>query len=1250
MRAGLVRMWRHDALRTWLAVAVVGALLGGWSATGSAAAADPPSGSPVSTPGLMPGKALLEKVYEGAAKQAAAQAAQRKTLAASAQISVRRQSRTSFAGLGTSAAVTLARKTFPDVLTAPGAVPLRDGQQADHYLDAHTARIRGGGPDGDNALVTSDRPLATKDAAGDLVPVDISLTGDASSGWAPKNALEPYRIGASSSTGVAFTQEGLGVRPDGASVDGAVQDSTIFYPNTQTDTDTLLKPLDDGVEVYWQLRSAQSPEELGLNIDLPDGAGLTQPGPLGVKIVRDAKTIGTISPVMATDADGQPVKTTLQVQGTKVVVSVAHRDADVHYPVMVDPTVAASYIFPFDGVDTAYNAWATYSYPAVGKFALLRGNKDPDPFAYWGEGLYINNAGYPSTLGFTGGPPGSADHAGFYYTAPGQARIFQVDNSDSKNILGDNLAICMIVGIAKPGVSDWDGPYGTTYGEGCTAFADFAWHMRVDPAGSGTPGNTFVFGDYAYSSGNWAFNDYFRDAVIYMDDADAPSITQVNAPDDEWINGDNTGAIRAFAKDPSTGVNSLNFTGPQGWTAQSINPNCAYGPCGTPWDNGDAEIPVSSLPEGNDTISITASDPAGNISAPSTIELAVDHTGPPTPTLNTPSYDMTTGETHISWRPVTDPPLADGTDGSGLAGYAYRYATGGGATSAWQTTAAPIFTVPGTTDGQSFDVEVRGIDAAGNAGASASGTLSSTPPSDATPPTLSLSGPLYSQTGLTLNNGYWGLSAHAEDGTGSGIAQISVSVDGQHMTFDGGRTVVDGFEVGVQGQICGDPGCSLDLQDVPFDTSEYAEGARNIDVTAMDFAGNTTSQSFSVVNSHTDVPPYMGDLRTSMLSTKQMAVAAKRPTFTAYQAGPSFDGLPMTSAASYRAVIGKDERPQEQVTYWYGSCMDMSGAPCDPPIQVQSSPQRLKNVNLYNDGPAPPKYTLVRIRGVPAALFNRGRTLEIYTGKTTISIYGDRPAQVRRFARIVAPASARDVPDYGTEVHHVGPPAANPGLLPPPTIKVQQTRASTRGTLGDHYDLPQITSDSPNCSTQKDPVNVVFVGKSRLAGETVYMDEVTAKGEIGGILHWTNTGTRAGGKQWASDPATGSCNLMSGQNATTYLALQKHHARSFQLSGLQHDKGVVAIGVHRDVRDHDCDFHDTVPGSIGYSDGRIRTGFDVGQREFLDAFSNGHESIGYQDGPGTYTSAQCDPRTGVVHQVPWNGRIQFFEFSLDDGS
>jgi hypothetical protein len=77
----------------------------------------------------------------------------------------------------------------------------------------------------------------------------------------------------------------------------------------------------------------------------------------------------------------------------------------------------------------------------------------------------------------------------------------------------------------------------------------------------------------------------------------------------------------------------------------------------------------------------------------------------------------------------------------------------------------------------------------------------------------------------------------------------------------------------------------------------------------------------------------------------------------------------------------------------YGDCHATPGNACDLPLTVQSWPACERNLSLYDRyaGPVdaqPPQHTDLTIRGVPAASFNDGEWLEVYTGDTTIVIFG----------------------------------------------------------------------------------------------------------------------------------------------------------------------------------------------------------------------------------------------------------------------
>jgi hypothetical protein len=82
---------------------------------------------------------------------------------------------------------------------------------------------------------------------------------------------------------------------------------------------------------------------------------------------------------------------------------------------------------------------------------------------------------------------------------------------------------------------------------------------------------------------------------------------------------------------------------------------------------------------------------------------------------------------------VTDPPAADGSSGSGLDTYSYRYAPVGKPFGSWLTTTQSYFDLPGATEGDAFTIEVYVTDKAGNRSEVKDATLS-IPPEDDLPP------------------------------------------------------------------------------------------------------------------------------------------------------------------------------------------------------------------------------------------------------------------------------------------------------------------------------------------------------------------------------------------------------------------------------------------------------------------------------------------------------------------------------------
>jgi hypothetical protein len=122
-----------------------------------------------------------------------------------------------------------------------------------------------------------------------------------------------------------------------------------------------------------------------------------------------------------------------------------------------------------------------------------------------------------------------------------------------------------------------------------------------------------------------------------------------------------------------------------------------------------------------------------------------------------------------------------------------------------------------------------------------------------------------------------------------------------------------------------------------------------------------------------------------------------------YFLGQSFEGLPLVAKLRRLSKPGRGEAfGADFYSYLYGQCSLNAGEDggCPAPIEVQSWAACKRNLSVYTltpDGKPLPRKQFV-LRGVPAALFEEGNRLEVYTGTTTIVIFGNDPKQIRRAA------------------------------------------------------------------------------------------------------------------------------------------------------------------------------------------------------------------------------------------------------------
>ena len=492
----------------------------------------------------------------------------------------RRRSRTEHAGLSRAAASSLLRETFRDAVTSPDFDATSEGLDGRivRRIDRRRAVVEL--DDGRQSLLQSTVPLTVATAGGGQAPVDQSLErrGD---DFAPARPLVPTQIGGTADEGVAFPEAGVTVAPETKNdSEGSLVSDRAFYPSVATDTDYLVTPTPGGIETFFQLRSAASPERLTLDFDLPAGAHFVQARsdkpiegdpPRALQIVEGDKTLGYVYPPLTFDADGRLVPSEFEPSGGDIEISVDHRDGAFRYPLLVDPEVVVTGSYSPSG----WPGWrhihrvAGYNPPYRHFGAAVN-----DP-AY-APGLYLS---MPTNNAFTAGDWGS-----FFYQAQRQTWVYRAEFGNTSHQPYYSYALH---GIGTPQLDPnwWNG---NTYH--CNQYGQCGNHVSAATFAYSGVINTFCFtaapqctaqgaaasGPYVNNTAQWALmapwdvsmgNNKAHIAMgwanVWIGDWASPRITN-NPPDRTWYNDGGAGhSIAPVLTDDGVGPYQLAFSGTQ---------------------------------------------------------------------------------------------------------------------------------------------------------------------------------------------------------------------------------------------------------------------------------------------------------------------------------------------------------------------------------------------------------------------------------------------------------------------------------------------------------------------------------------------------------------------------------------------------------------------------------------------------------------------------------------------------------------
>lgn len=150
--------------------------------------------------------------------------------------------------------------------------------------------------------------------------------------------------------------EGLSVEgPEGIEVglaisgadgpDGAVEHGSVVYEDVARSTSVVARPTQQGAQALIVIDRSDAPSTFTFPIDANGGAVTLRPtedGSIEVMSGQRKHPVATVAPPWATDANGDPVPTHFEVQGSFLIQVVDHVGAT--YPVIADPKYTWGYV------------------------------------------------------------------------------------------------------------------------------------------------------------------------------------------------------------------------------------------------------------------------------------------------------------------------------------------------------------------------------------------------------------------------------------------------------------------------------------------------------------------------------------------------------------------------------------------------------------------------------------------------------------------------------------------------------------------------------------------------------------------------------------------------------------------------------------------------------------------------------------------------------------------------------------------
>jgi hypothetical protein len=162
------------------------------------------------------------------------------------------------------------------------------------------------------------------------------------------------------------------------------------------------------------------------------------------------------------------------------------------------------------------------------------------------------------------------------------------------------------------------------------------------------------------------------------------------------------------------------------------------------------------------------------------------------------------------------------------------------------------------------------------------------------------------------------------------------------------------------------------------------------------------------------------------IAAGNLAEAQTFPYFPLYWAGRRFEGRPVAAVDGLRGYI-----PSIGDSVYYGDCVQskgiFGGGSCLLPLQVTTV-----IYHLHSNKALGPQRNIV-VRGVPATVYDEGRSIEVYSGRVAIDLFADDFAHAYAGAQQLLPVNAP-----GSSSTALPPPVYCPGLSGPTDATVER--------------------------------------------------------------------------------------------------------------------------------------------------------------------------------------------------------------------